>query len=442
MRSLQARLGIGLAASLALLLAAQWLLITYAVRYLAEDYVASRLEHDAEALLGALHFGPDGSPFLNDAHVGPVYHQPFSGHYYRVRAEGHELRSRSLWDEDIALADGPRTRAAGPQDQPLLVLSGTYQKQGRGVTVTVAEDLTEVELGLGAFRLLYAAASLLALPLLLGVQSLAIRRGLAPLETVGRELRCMERGEVARLGAWVPQEIEPLVREVNRLAESLAQRLTRSRNALGDLAHTLKGPLTLLVGLADAPELRGHPELRGRLLAQVEALRVRIERELKRARVAGGPASGGWFVPAHELPPLIAAVESLYREKALELRCSAPPGVGYAGDRQDLLELIGNLLDNACKWARSQVAITIDVQQGLSIVIEDDGPGCAPEDLDALAERGVRLDESMAGHGLGLAIARDIVEGYGGTLELGRSERLGGFRAYAQLPGPAGPSRP
>jgi signal transduction histidine kinase len=440
MRSLQARLGLGLAASLALLVVAQWVLVTYAVRHLAENYVISRLEHDAEALLGALAFDPTGAPVLDGARVGPVYQTPFSGHYYRVATGVHELRSRSLWDEDLAGGAAERQRTEGPQAQPLLALTGSYEKQGHAVEITVAEDLTAIEQGLAGFRALYTVASLLALLLLLGGQFLAVRRGLAPLEAVRRELWRMERGEAARLDMPVPSEIAPLVREINRLTESLARRLERSRHALGNLAHALKGPLTLLTGLADAPALRAQPELRAQLLEQTAQLGARIERELKRARLAGGAAAGR-FVPAQEIPPLIEALRAMYRDKALEITCEIPPDVAYAGDRQDLLELIGNLLENACKWARSRVMLTAEARDGLRILVEDDGPGCPPAQLPELAARGTRLDESTPGHGLGLAIARDIVDGYGGNLHLGRSERLGGFAACAWLPG-AGPSTP
>ena len=184
--------------------------------------------------------------------------------------------------------------------------------------------------------------------------------------------------------------------------------------------------------------MRAHPSVKERLVRQVDTIRVLMERELKRARLAGGGVWGRSFDPATEIPPLLDALKSIYRDKRLEIDSRIPAGMLFPVDRQDMLELLGNLLDNACKWAHRCVLLTVEQASGLSMVVEDDGPGCPAEELEQLAQRGVRIDESASGHGLGLAIVRDVVENYGGSLRFGRSAELGGFMVRVWLPEPQG----
>ncbi|HNW78161.1 MAG TPA: ATP-binding protein, partial [Candidatus Competibacteraceae bacterium] len=224
--------------------------------------------------------------------------------------------------------------------------------------------------------------------------------------------------------------------ELNRLLTLLDQRQRRARHALGNLAHALKTPLTALTQLAEQPppptELQNWWQDLRQQLRQVRAL---TERELKRARIAGGGAPGLRVLLAPEIADLVTTLQRIHRERALHIETHLPPGGVFSGDRDDLLELLGNLLDNACQWARTTVRLSAVLEpEILSLRIEDDGPGCPPEHLELLSQRGMRVDESRAGHGLGLAIASDIVAQYGGALNLGRSETLGGFLAEVHLP--------
>jgi signal transduction histidine kinase len=434
--SLQARLQIGLLLSLLLVALLLFWGGSAAVRQIAEAYVATRLEHDAEALLGALQ-----PPQAEDMHISmggqrvtPVYLQPFSGHYYLVRLnDGEPLRSRSLWDHELALptlATGETRlwRAAGPQDQALLVRAAGYRKQGRNLTLAVAEDIAPIELQIRRLQGLLAAAAAGAIALLLLIQRLVVRHSLGRLERVRADIQRLEQGQTERLSEAVPDEIRPLVQEFNRLLALLASRLERSRNALGNLAHALKGPLNLLVQALDAGD--SGPQ------AQVQTSRIRqlIERELRRARLAGAGKPGQQFDPAAELPDLIAALAGMHRGRELEIRCNRRPAAPLPIDREDLLELLGNLLDNACKWARRRVRFELE-QDGeeLRITVEDDGPGVSAAQLAQLAQRGVRIDQEVDGHGLGLAISRDIARLYAGGLEFGRAPELGGLQVRVRL---------
>jgi len=385
-------------------------------------------------------FTRDSRPVLDAAHCDPLYHQPFSGHYYTIlTASGHTLRSHSLWDEELTVPWVPlgktvRVQRLGPKGQRLLVLASGFHKQEQAVTVAVAEDLAPLEVELGHFQRQYALASCGVLVLLILAQQLIVHRVFRPLHRVRQDIARLGRGAIRQLGEVVVTEVRPLVQEMNRLLEVLEQRLLQSRHALGNLAHALKTPLTLMMQLADREELRAIPQVRQQLMEHTTALDHRLKRELRRARLAGAAAPGRRLRLDKEVPALVNVLQKVDQDKTLIITARIPPQAIFLGDREDLLELLGNLLDNACKWARQRVLVTIQGQPGLFVVIEDDGPGCPPAVLQQLAERGVRLDESTVGYGLGLAIVKDIVEQYGGDIRFGRSSALGGFQVCVTLP--------
>ena len=455
-RSLEGRLHLGLGLSLAMLVALAWWLGHDALHRSTEAYVLSRLQHDTEALLGKLREAPPEAPGPACDGMMPIYAQPLSGHYFKVLRGDAVVRSRSLWDQDIDLEPlDPGTvrhwKTAGPGGQRLLVRAAGYRLPGADATLAVAEDLTPLQAILRRFEWLMAGLAAVGLALMLLVQRTVVRRTFRRLEPVYRDIEALEQGTTRRLTDDVPREITPLVRKLNGLLEVYERRLERSRNAAGNLAHALKGPLNLLrLELArDGVSPRPGGTDVGVCREQIERVRALVERELKRARIAGAGRPGSYFDPALEMPTLTNLLGRMYPHKGLTLVCDTPPGGAYAVDREDMLELLGTLLDNACKWAAGRVRCVMDwgpadavggtgdtASAGLRVRIEDDGPGCPPEDLAAIAARGARLDESVAGHGLGLSIAREIVESYGGRLELGRSGDLGGFSARVWLPVP------
>jgi signal transduction histidine kinase len=418
-----------LAALLAMTLAGFWI-----VRQAAEQFVAARLAHDAEALIAGLR--PEvmeiGRP------LPPIYAQPFSGHYFSVRfGDRQVLRSRSLWDHAFEIAPLPPGESvlahqAGPRDQRLLVWRAGYEKQGSRFTVAMAEDIAPLARELERLLAMGVGASLSAAVMLLLLQRWMLRRGFRRVDAVRADIQRLETGEIERLSEDVPAEVQPLVAEVNQLVKAWGSHLARSRNALGNLAHALKSPLNLI--------LLHHPDTEDDPVAR-QALRMRelIQRELRRARLAGDHSPARRFRPREDIDDLVSGIRTLYADKSLDLTVEMRAPERLAFDQEDMLELIGNLLDNAAKWAVRRVHLTLRADATLLIRVEDDGPGVEPHTAERLATRGGRLDESTPGHGLGLAIVDDILRMHGGSLALGRSQRLGGFSATAELPipGPA-----
>lgn len=441
MNSLAARLNLGLALSLALLVGFAWWLGHEALHQSTESYVASRLQHDAEALLGMLRPQTSGPPRLLGETGMPIYRQPLSGHYFKVIAgDGGVLRSRSLWDWDLDLAPlhpGERRQwhSDGPLAQQLLVYSAGYQIGGEPVTVATAEDLTPLLSTLRGFERLFAMLALVGLALMILIQHLIVRYSCRRLRPIYREIEDLERGATRSISEDVPTEILPLVRKLNGLLAVYDKRLSRSRNAAGNLAHALKAPLNLMLQQLERSQDAITEDSRRICAAQVQRVRELVERELKRARIAGGGGAGSVFNPASELPVLRDLLLRMYPAKDLTLNCILDLEAPLAADREDMLELFGTLLDNGCKWATQRVDCRLEpTTSGLRFTVEDDGPGCGGDEFAAIRERGARLDERREGHGLGLSIAAEIIALYGGELILGKSERLGGFSARADLP--------
>ncbi len=441
MISLQRRLQLALLAGAGALL----LLLLWGggelARRLGEDFIASRLEHDAESLLAALDLGDPARPMLDPRLANPVFRRPLSGHYYLLLVDGRRLRSPSLWDSDFAaapLAPGAQRREyrPGPADQRLLLLAAGYRKQGRAVSIVVAEDIAPLLADVALFRWAFAALALLLIGAGALFQFALVRSTFRRLDRVRDELRRLARGELDSLPDEAAIELRPLVAEINRLLALLGQRVARSRRALGDLAHALKGPLNLQLQLLRGAALADRPAAREQLLRQARRIEALMARELRRAQLAGAATPGRHFDAARELPDLLDSVSRLHAARALNFDRDIALAAPLALDREDMLELLGNLLDNAAKWAAGQVCCRAWLEGGTAhFSVEDDGPGCASGDLASLTRRGLRLDERIDGHGLGLSIAADIAALYGAELRFDRSPQLGGLRAQASFPG-------
>ncbi|MFZ2170376.1 MAG: ATP-binding protein, partial [Methylococcaceae bacterium] len=370
--------------------------------------------------------------------IEPIYLEPYSGDYYQVFANGQVIRSRSLLNQDIsiqALSPGEKRKlySTGPKLQPLLVMVHGYSKLDRNITIAVAEDISSTLARITTFQHRFTLISLILLLLLIIVQAIILRSGFHRLTRISQQIRALEQGKRTQLDSDVPQEVAALVHEVNWLLKVMDQRLQRSRNALGDLAHALKTPLTVLQQLPREAALKSQPEICCILQTQTTNMQNIMERVLKRARMAGSGPAVIMFDIKQEIPALIKALQSMYRDKNLSISFVAPEAAMLLIDREDMLELTGNLLDNACKWAKSRVSLSFDINRIVHLIVEDDGPGVSDADFAMLTQRGTRLDEAVNGHGLGLSIAQSIVEQYGGQLILRRSNKLGGFCVEARF---------
>jgi signal transduction histidine kinase len=437
MKSIQRRLGLGLFAVLLIvgLVAAQASLWLFDLGL--RRYMQGQLSEEAQMLLSALVRGPEGLQ-LDEKRVSPRYQKPLSGSYFRIDFSEKLWRSRSAWDfklakpADLGLTTG---LVQGPGEQQLLVYRGDYRRFGQALSISVAQDYTPIYQASLRSQWLILALGASALLLILALQRLTVRNALRPLEQARQQIQQLQQGQRVRLEQAVPQELEPLVAQINRLLDHTESSLKRSRDALGNLGHALKTPLAVLMSLATREEIGALPGVRALLQEQLQQIEQRLARELNRARLAGEVLPGAQFDCANELPALFATLRMIHPGVA-HLNYQVPAGLRLPWDRQDVLEVLGNLLDNACKWANERVQLTALEDQGqLQLIIDDDGPGVPDEARQSLFSRGARLDEQMPGHGLGLGIVRDTVDAWQGELTLDHSP-LGGLRVSLRLPLP------
>ncbi|MFJ4066070.1 sensor histidine kinase [Pseudomonas sp. NPDC089996] len=435
MKSIQARLSLGLVAVLVVVGAMLAQLTLWLFEAGMQRYLENGLRKESENLLVALVRGPSGLQ-LDERRVSAAYQRPFSGYYFRIDFEQGTWRSRSLWDLDMPKPAAPGlsdSHELGPEGQQLLALRADYRRLGQNISISVAQDYSPVRDGFRRLQQIGLGMGLVALLLVLVLQRITVTRSLRPLERARQQIAQLQQGQRSQLDAEVPSELAPLVDQINHLLNHTEDSLRRSRNALGNLGHALKTPLAVLLSLAASERLKGLPEVQAQLREQLEQIQQRLARELNRARLAGDALPGAQFDCDAELPGLLATLGMIHGEGLL-LERDVAPGLLLPWDREDVLELLGNLLDNACKWADREVRLGIaPTAEGYRLWVEDDGPGIPESQRLQVLERGSRLDEQVDGHGLGLGIVRDIVEAWGGRLALLESG-LGGLRVSIELP--------
>ncbi len=444
--SLRLRLLLSAAILIVLAVAAAGAALSALFRSHLDSQYDAELVIQLDSLTAALQPDGAGAPTLRNLPADPRFDRPYGGRYWQIAAPGSPpLRSRSLWDRALPLPqDGPaagevhRHAAAVPGLGRLLVAERLVRfaddRSDRPIRVAVAMPAAEIAAVAGRFdRLLLMTLALLAAGLV-AASALQVAIGLAPLSRLGRALAGVRGGAARRLEGSYPQEVAALVDELNLLLGQQERSLERARGQAADLAHALKTSLQLLLVEADRllPGDRSHAAT---IREQAARMRVVIDRHLARARLRGRPVTPGPGVEVEDCArALLRVVAPLAAGRDVTLDCLVERGSRYAGDRADLEEILGNLLDNACKWARSRVRLSGGVDRGmLRLVVEDDGPGLDDGERDRAFARGRRLDETVAGSGLGLALARDIAEACGGWITLARAP-IGGLAATVFLP--------
>lgn len=440
-RSLGRRLIAGAALWVALALLASGLVLYELFRAHVTAALEAALIADLNQVIAALEVDADGAPRLVQRPANPLFERPYSGRYWQVNGgEVATLTSRSLWDTtlllpDDALPDGALHRhvVIGPGDRPLLALERSMRlpEHATPLRVTIAAALAEIDEPLRRFGTTLAL-SLLALGIgLVGAVVLQVRIGLQPLTRLRTALGELQGGKRTRLtGAW-PSEIRPLVDDFDGVLEQNARFLERARTQAGNLAHALKTPLSIL---RNAAEDTATP-LAAVVRAQVDAMQTQVDHHLARARAAAAAQLPGAHANVSAIAQQLSrTLTKLYAARGIDIDVQGDRGAVFRGEAEDLMELLGNLLDNACKWAHAHVVVRLTAGERLVITVDDDGPGLAPEHRETALRRGARLDESAPGSGLGLAIVRDLVDAYGGALALDTSP-LGGLRVRLELPG-------
>jgi signal transduction histidine kinase len=384
----------------------------------------------------------------------PLFDLPLSGWYWQVTrldSQKPELRaSRSLWDSPLPRLPEERTAsqttglrmgyAQGPEEQKLRMAERIIDLGDEGrYLVSVAGDAAEIDEEVRDFdRALLGTFTALGCVLLL-ITMFQVRYGLAPLKRISQSLAAIRSGTAERLEGRFPVEIAPLARETNALIDANREIVERARTHVGNLAHALKTPLSVMINEAAA---RGDDPLAVKVREQIEIMRDQVARHLERARLAARLTVVGSLT---EVVPVVTALartmEKLHRARGIAIDLDAPAGIKFRGEQQDLEEMIGNLVDNACKWAQSRVAIEVvsdppsDPLEAhtVRIIVDDDGRGLSPSERELVALRGRRLDETKPGSGLGLSIVVELANLYGGGLHLGTAP-IGGLRVELVLP--------
>ena len=262
-----------------------------------------------------------------------------------------------------------------------------------------------------------------------------VRSGLSPLAQLRTRLSEVHAGLERRVGGRYPSEVQPLVDDLNALLSHRDETVQRAIGKAGDLAHGLKTPLAILAHEADRARAAGHTELAETLGAQVGRMHRQIDYHLAHARAAAsGATAGARCLVRDSADGLVRTLERLHASRGITIEDRVDPSHLVRVQREDLDEMLGNLLDNACKWARGRVAVSTRAAGGfIDVQVDDDGPGVAPAKREAVLRRGVRADEAAPGSGLGLAIVRDLAELYGGSITL-EDTPMGGLRARLRLP--------
>lgn len=425
----------------------------------AERSFDTRLLADLESVIAVAELDCAGTVTMPRPLFAERFMNPFSGWYWQIgsveklanQRPKQMMRSRSLWDQSLGIPPAKTSGdirsgyVVGPKKQSLRYVERTVSlpapdeveggQQCRGESsfnIAVAGDLKDVDAEIDSFNsTLFWSVAVLAAGLL-GAMIVQVRLGLAPLDQVSQSLAAIREGRADKLEGPFPAEIQPLADELNALVAHNEEVIARARTHVSNLAHFLKTPLSVI-----ANEVQGvATPLAETVARQVQTMRRQVDHYLARARtVASAKVIGARTEAAPVLADLTRALSKIYASRGIRIERECPEGLSFRGDRSDFEEMIGNLMDNACKFAEGEVTVAVSPGRPgrLLVVVADDGPGLTEEQQKRVIERGERLDETKPGSGLGLGIVREIASLYGGQMKLGRAQ-AGGLSVELDLP--------
>jgi len=436
MKGLKVQLLLVFSLLLTILLAGTWLWSSFALTRLAENQALAQLDDDCNALLSNISVDDRYKAKLQNAPPASLYTKANPHSFYSIligqpQYGQQQFNSPSLGNAALptpALDQGlsQKSTLSSATDHSILVFSKGYVIRGLPVTISTGLEMSEIDGTLLSIKHEGALVNVALLSIGLGVFWLISRRLLRPLDELQEELEEVVLGKTRPEGQ---KSSKTDTYEIQRLVNLAAQRLDRSKSAISSMSHLLKTPLSAIIQLANQPALASSPEVKNELITHATSIQRAIEYKLKNAQLAGAASDETGFNPSRELDNMVRALNSIYRHKGIRYDINVP-NLDFLIDRQDGLELLGNLLDNASKWAKQTVRLIIHYEgQKLSILVEDDGPGCPEQELKLLSTPGMWLNEKNQGHGLGLSLIRNIAKLYSGTVIFGRSELLGGFSA-------------
>ena len=412
------------------------------------DYVErsfdAKLQVVADSLVASSSVLSDGRLRISRGPDDPRFEQPFSGWYWEIMSDGKPLqRSRSLWDQifsdDLKVESSNDPLQFRRPERELRVVSREVTLPGsdKKYQYIVSGDRAEIDHDVARFNTTLAwSLGALAAGLVIAVL-IQVQYGLQPLRRIRAALADVSSGRSDRLTGEYPAEVAPLVSEINLLLDNNAAVVERARTHVGNLAHSLKTPMSVLANASEDP--KSASPLAETVRRQIGIMRRQVDHYLVRARTA---AAGSVLGQRTEVEPVIEdlarTLMRIHAERNIQVTAHVKPGLVFRGERHDLEEMLGNLMDNACKWAASRVRVSAAAVKGrIRIIVDDDGPGLSAEQRETAFRRGKRLDEGVPGSGLGLSIVKDVVELYGGRVSLADSE-LGGLRVVLEVPAAEG----
>lgn len=436
------------------MLAGLWVLLAltaggFVLSNIFEDFVEEnfdqRLDQTIASLVGFSVPNEKGVIEIDRPLADQLFEEPYSGWYWQISATGIEsVRSRSLWDFEFSREamqegnDGDSFITSGPDSQSLKVKTQliSFPESDKQYQFIVAGNIDEIRQQVARFeRILFWSFAGLGLGLLAAMM-LQVGIGLKPLRRIRKELAAVRSGNFRRLGHEYPAEVLPLVEEVNGVLDYNETLVDRARTQVGNLAHALKTPLSILVNESDHLE---DSKFKAIVERQSQSIQMHVDHYLARARVMGRSRVLGVTT---ELDPamdaLMRVIPKMHKKKQFQIINNVPKGISVQAERQDVDELLGNILDNAAKWTKDLIQIdgTIIHENGKSFVnlsIQDNGPGVADDKIMQILERGKRLDETVPGSGLGMSIVHDILDLMGGRLSLTQAD-IGGLCVSMLIP--------